>query len=128
MAGFPVVERALMLIQELDMVEQVVLSSFVHPYLQRAKRLNPAITTAVLTEERQPDPAALLQALESKIYHPWLKITGEVEIQSLRRSDFEVNVWTVNEVAEMEWLIRAGVSGIITDFPQALKEILGKKR
>jgi glycerophosphoryl diester phosphodiesterase len=125
MATFPVVERALALIQELDMVEQVVLSSFVHPYLQQAKRLNPAVTTAVLTEERQPDPAALLRGLESKIYHPWLEITSEAEIQNLRRSDFEVNVWTVNGAAEMEWLIQAGVSGIITDFPQRLKEILG---
>lgn len=124
MAGFPVVERALALIEALDMGEQVILSSFVHPYLKQAKELNPAITTAVLTETRQPDPAALLQGLESKIYHPWLVMTDADEIQNLRRSNFEVNVWTVNEVADMEWLIQAGVSGIITDFPQRLKELL----
>jgi glycerophosphoryl diester phosphodiesterase len=123
MAGFPVVERALALFQELDMMEQVVLSSFVFPYLEQAKRLNPAVTTAVITEERQADPAALLRGLESKIYHPWLGITGEAEIQRLRQSDFEVSVWTVNGAAEMEWLIQAGVSGIITDFPQVLKSV-----
>jgi glycerophosphoryl diester phosphodiesterase len=126
MAGFPVVERALALFQALDMVEQVVLSSFVHSYLQQAKRLNPAISTAVLTEEPQADPAALLRALESKIYHPWLKITSVTEIQSLCQADFEVNVWTVNDTTEMEWLIQAGVQGIITDFPQWLKEKVGK--
>lgn len=124
MASFPVVERALALVRELDMVEQVLLSSFVHLYLQQARQLNPAVATAALTAKLQPEPAALLRELGSRVYHPWLQLTTPEEIKGLRQAGFEVNVWTVNEIDDMQRLIQAGVSGIITDFPQRLKQIL----
>jgi glycerophosphoryl diester phosphodiesterase len=124
MASFPVVERTLALIEALDMMEQVLLSSFVHPYLQQAKQLNPAVATAVLTATAYPEPVALLRELESQVYHPRFQLITPEEIKRLRQADFEVSVWTVNETEDMQRLIQAGVSGIITDFPQYLKQIL----
>jgi glycerophosphoryl diester phosphodiesterase len=35
-----------------------------------------------------------------------------------------VHVWTVNDRAEMEWLIDIGVDGIMTDRPTLLEEVL----
>jgi glycerophosphoryl diester phosphodiesterase len=124
MASFPVVERTLALIEALDMMEQVLLSSFVHPYLQQAKQLNPAVATAVLTATAYPEPVVLLRELESQVYHPRFQLITPEEIKRLRQADFEVSVWTVNETEDMQRLIQAGVSGIITDFPQYLKQIL----
>ena len=43
-----VVERAVALIKELDMVERVLVSSFNHSYLTRVKAANPALPTAAI--------------------------------------------------------------------------------
>jgi glycerophosphoryl diester phosphodiesterase len=126
MAAFPVVERVLGLISRLDMIEQVLLSSFVHLYLQQAKRLKPELPTAALVYQRQANPIALLAELESQAYHPYHEIIDHDQIRDLRQAGFEVNVWTVNDEAEMEALIKAGVTGLITDFPQLLKQVLAR--
>jgi glycerophosphoryl diester phosphodiesterase len=36
-------------------------------------------------------------------------------------------VWTINERADMEWLIDIGVDGIMTDRPTLLEEVLAEK-
>lgn len=36
-----------------------------------------------------------------------------------------VNLFTVNDEQEMQRLIQAGASGLITDFPQRLAKIIG---
>lgn len=45
-----------------------------------------------------------------------------------RRHGYRVNVWTVNEEAEMRKLVELGVDGIITDRPALLSRILGEAR
>jgi glycerophosphoryl diester phosphodiesterase len=37
------------------------------------------------------------------------------------RAGFAVNVWTVNEPADMQRLLALGVTGIITDTPDVLR-------
>ena len=41
-------------------------------------------------------------------------------------SGLNVRVWTVNEKEDMEWLIRAGVTAIITNYPDKAVQIKGK--
>ena len=36
----------------------------------------------------------------------------------------QVNVWTVNDTARMRELIAMGVDGIITDYPDRLRQVL----
>jgi glycerophosphoryl diester phosphodiesterase len=36
-----------------------------------------------------------------------------------------VNPYTVNDPAEMKRLIGAGVTGMFSDFPQVLKQVIG---
>jgi glycerophosphoryl diester phosphodiesterase len=46
-------------------------------------------------------------------------------VRGLRAHKVAVLPWTVNAEDEMQRLIDAGVSGIITDFPQRLQRLLG---
>ena len=41
-------------------------------------------------------------------------------------SGLNVRVWTVNEKEDMEWLIRAGVTAIITNYPDKAVQIKEK--
>jgi glycerophosphoryl diester phosphodiesterase len=122
-----VVQKTVALIAELGMVDQVMISSFNHTYIQKVKSLNPAIVTAALVEKADPDPAALLRRTGAQAYNPDVKVITPEVIRSLRGQGFDVYVWTVNDAATMKKLIDAGVSGIFTDYPQLLKTVLEAK-
>ena len=38
-------------------------------------------------------------------------------ISMMKKRGYRVLVWTVNDPDDMDWLIRMGVDGIVTDFP-----------
>lgn len=120
-----VVEKVVALIEAMGMAGQVLVSSFNHTYLARVKAANRQIATGALVTDAAPDPAALLKSLDAQAYHPFVLSVDAGVIGNLRRQGFAVYVWTVNDEAAMQSLIRAGVSGIITDFPQRLHSLLG---
>ena len=62
-ADLDVVEKVVALITELGMPEQVIISSFNHSYLARARAANPAIQTAALVEVPVAYPVTLLRGL-----------------------------------------------------------------
>ncbi len=56
-----------------------------------------------------------------------LPVVDRQLIAAARRCGLEVQVWTVNEEAEMDRLIDLGVDGIITDRPGLLKAVLRRR-
>lgn len=120
LTGFPVVEAVVRLIESLAMSEQVLLSSFVHPYMQQAKALNPAIAAAALLDVGEAWPTGLTV----DAFHPHYTAVETARTQALRQAGIGVNPWTVNDPAEMKRLIAAGVTGMFTDFPQLLRQLL----
>ncbi len=126
-SGFPadrvIVEQVAALVAELGMTERVLLSSFNHAYLARAKAANPRLSLAALVETPQADPAGLLRRLGVPAYNPDMALTRPEEVTRLREMGFQVYLWTVNEIEPMRAFARAGASGIITDFPQRFKEV-----
>ncbi|MBA3532561.1 MAG: glycerophosphodiester phosphodiesterase [Ardenticatenales bacterium] len=120
-----IVEKVVALIEESKMRGQVLLSSFNHDYLRRARTLAPHLALGALVEERVDDPAALLRQLDAQFYNPHLGVISLEEIAPLRAQGVDVNVWTVNDEALMRRLMEAGVSGLFTDFPQRLLALQG---
>ena len=121
-----IAEKVVALVQELEMTESVLISSFNHSYLLRVKAIEPVIVTAALVERADPDPVALLGRLGAQAYNPYRKEIDQKTVQGLRSAGYDVYVWTVNDEAEMRKLIEWGVSGLFTDFPQVLNEVLGR--
>jgi glycerophosphoryl diester phosphodiesterase len=121
-----VVRKVVALVEELQMVDRVLISSFNHRYLQEVRERNPRVVTGVLVSKRESDPAALLHELRAQAYHPAVNATRRSEITRLRGAGFQVNIWTVNEAKVMRSLVKAGASGIFTDFPHLLKPLLSE--
>lgn len=116
-----IVAATVALIGALGMREQVLISSFNHAYLRQVKALQPALLIGALVESPVDDPPGLLRALGAQAYHPDKDLIQPEQARALRQQGFEVNIWTVNEDSEMHAWLEAGVSGIITDFPQRLR-------
>ncbi|MEN6481864.1 MAG: glycerophosphodiester phosphodiesterase family protein [Anaerolineaceae bacterium] len=122
-----IVENVVALIEELDMRDRVIISSFNHSYIVRSKAADPQIITAALVESAAPDPIALLLETGAQAYNPSLKAINDFnQIREIREAGFDVYVWTVNDEDTMRKLIDAGVSGIFTDFPQLLNKVLAE--
>lgn len=121
-----IVQKVVALIEEMDMVNQVLISSFKHEYLVQVKTLNPEIKTAALVTEME-DPVKLLQDIGADAINPdYNKIKDLGIIKTIRDAGYDVYVWTINDEETMIRFINAGVSGIITDYPQLMTEVLKK--
>ncbi|NTW36489.1 MAG: UDP-glucose 4-epimerase GalE [Syntrophobacteraceae bacterium] len=121
-----VVHKVAALLEELDMVDRVLVSSFNHRYLKEVCDRNPRIATGALVSKSHPDPESLLHELGAQAYHPSVTAIRRREITRLRKKGFQVNVWTVNDPGVMRSLIRVGASGIFTDYPQLLRPLLAE--
>lgn len=112
-----------------DMAEAVIISSFDPYVLQRTRRCAPEMRLGSLYA---PGPQAWAMHIWRALFgqpnalHPYEGLTTAGLVAHAHRRGQRVNVWTVNERAEMERLIRLSVDGIITDHPALLHEALAQ--
>lgn len=123
-----IVDSVLRQVAESGMGERVIISSFNHDYLRQIKDADAGIATAALVEDPHPNPVGLLQELGAIAYNPNLKTLDWDQVAAVRAAGYGVNIWTVNDPADMRRLIEAGATGIFTDFPQVLANVLDEYR
>ncbi|OHE64543.1 MAG: hypothetical protein A2Z99_03490 [Treponema sp. GWB1_62_6] len=111
-----IVEKTVALIRELDMREDVLISSFNHPYLARVKAADAGIRTGILIDDPLADPVEKLKDLGAFSLNPNVAKLDEATVRRVREAGFEVYPWTVNDESDMRRLLEWGVSGLITDF------------
>lgn len=56
-----------------------------------------------------------------------IKVITPRFVEAAHRHGIQIHVWTIDEPAEMEELLRAGVDGIMTDLPDVLLEVLANR-
>mgnify|MGYP001812553843 FL=1 len=123
-----VVKKILALVEDLDMLDSVLISSYNQTYLAQIREVHPSIATGVLVSKPHPHPEKLLRRLGAQAYHPRLSGFRPSDIALLHRQGWRVHVWNVNDRKTMERLVSAGVDGIFTDFPQMLASVLASYR
>ena len=103
-----------------EAADQVLVSSFDLATVDRVHELAPAVATGFLSFGLDPH-SALVLALEHghTAVHPdvWTLVNVDVPAFVARAHDLErqVNVWTVNDAAQVELLRDAAVDAVITD-------------
>ncbi|MDR6548981.1 glycerophosphodiester phosphodiesterase family protein [Paenibacillus qinlingensis] len=121
-------EKALLaLLDELDRWEDTVISSFDHKLMLRIKQDQPKAKVGLLYAGNLLDHAAYAGqfGVEVNSLHPYQHSINEADIAAAAAAGLAVYPYTVNEVADYKRLISAGVTGIITDYPARLRELLG---
>lgn len=111
-------EKVVRLTEEMGMCEQVIFSSFNHASIVKIRELAPHMQTAILYSDVIVDVVDYAEKLGVNALHPavyHLKMADFVE--KWVNSSLDVNVWTVNETADMEMLMKAGVHAVITNYP-----------
>ena len=118
-------EKVAEIANRIDILDQLLFSTFFPSNLKRIKRLIPGVPVALLCSRGVigyfPRSKVLLSVSPDYI-HPHFKDITKSFIEKQHRMNRKVNVWTVNHQTDMIRLINQGVDGIITDDPKlALK-------
>lgn len=118
-------EFARLVIEEiiaLNLQDQVCVQSFDPRTLREVHLQAPNLTTALLVESKMISLENHLKIMgyQPQIYSPHFKMVNEETIRMVRQRGMRIIPWTVNETEEMRQLIKLGVDGIITDYPDRI--------
>ena len=100
------------------------LQSFDMRPLQSARRLYPEVTIGFLTGDAKRSVDENVQALGFKpdIYSPAYQLVNAGTVEACRKHGMKLVPWTVNTAEEIHKLVKLGVNGIITDYPNLLSK------
>ncbi|WBB78396.1 glycerophosphodiester phosphodiesterase family protein [Micromonospora sp. WMMD882] len=98
---------------------QVVVMSFALLAVRRIRELAPALPTVLLLETLPPWLRSGRLPIGIRIAGPGIALVRARPrlVPALRAAGHQVYVWTVNEPADLDLALAAGVDGIITDRP-----------
>jgi glycerophosphoryl diester phosphodiesterase len=104
--------------------DEVVVQSFNHPWLRAYKDLAPDVTVGLLFGSKPTEAAIADAATWAQQVNPALGAIDEATVDQIHAQGMEAHVWTVNAGQDMRRAIRWEVDGIITNYPQVLRDIL----
>ncbi len=120
------------LVRARDRRDDVLVSSFHLPTIDRVHALDPAIPTGYLVVV-DPFPVAALEVAHEhghRAVHPHYAAMGEAyAAEAVARAaelGLGLNVWTVNDPPDVVRLAGLGVDSIITDTPRVARQALGR--
>jgi glycerophosphoryl diester phosphodiesterase len=116
-------EKVVQLVDEFELQDRVLISSFDHRLLKRVSDLNPNIRLGVLMYSYLLNPIDYIENLGFVPHsiHPATEFVDEDFIALLRNHGHKVYVYTVNDPDDMAYLSQIGVDGIITDRPSQMQ-------
>ena len=104
-------------ISDAGLVDSVVVISFDHWLLRRLSRANPRLATGALYDCRPVDPVGLARAAGADLLMPhWAFVTRD-DVEASRDAGLSVFTWTVDEPDAIRALIKIGVDGIVSNWP-----------
>ena len=130
-------EKVLTIIDEFNLRDRVIISSFNHMSLvkireieKERRKLNRNISTdkriilGALTDSILVNVPKYLKAISVECYHPYFySILNKAYMEEIKNSGIKVNSYTVNNVDDMKKVIEGGVDSIITNEVEMLNKL-----
>jgi glycerophosphoryl diester phosphodiesterase len=135
--GLMLVPAVVKTVLSMNLQDQILISSFEHDMLKQVRRQTRKIATAVLAGTPLKAPLTYLRQHKVAAYNLCCdenynpdssnELPGNhylAHIDKVRKAGFDVNIWTCNDPQEMGYLLAAGVTGLISDYPNRVREKL----
>jgi glycerophosphoryl diester phosphodiesterase len=102
-----------------------IVSSFNWDYLKKIQMLHFNIRIALLAEEKPVDLMMNAVAMRAHAINPrWDMVTADL-CKAAHERGLKVYTWTVDADARMRALAECGVDGIMTNYPERLRTVVG---
>jgi len=115
--GVKVVE----LFRKLHALNKVAFISFDYDILKKIKELIPTVSTQYLEGDKSPEQL-MVDGISGADYHFSVYKEHPDWIESAKKNKITLNVWTINDSADMDWLIANKFDFITTNEPELLLE------
>lgn len=131
-------EKVLTMIDEFNLRDRVIISSFNHMSLVKIRKLEKQeikkdwnvdtkkrITLGALTDSTLVNVPKYLNDILVECYHPYFSsILNKAYMEDLKNAGIKVNPYTVNNLEDMKKVIDAGVDSIITNEVEMLNKLI----
>lgn len=139
-------------VRDSGMVSRTAIQSFDWRTLQIVQKLEPQIETVYLTAQQQwmdnvksesgrasawtagfnldeadGNVAALIKQAGGDVWSPFYRDLDRARVEDAQARGLKVVPWTSNDAGSMEALIDMGVDGIITDYPNILRQVMAQR-
>lgn len=115
-------EKVVETVQKRRLEHRVILSSFNHRSVLKAKQAAPQIPCAFLcgTPFNVTEIARKMHESGVEYLHPYLNLLTAQTLQDIAFWRLPIHVWTVDRPKDAQWLAAAGTAGIFTNQPEQL--------
>lgn len=101
--------------------------SFDHRIVRRLGEACPTLRRGILLTAYLEDPVAALQAVgATTLWQEWQQVDQEL-VHRVHEAGAEVIAWTVNEIGDLERLVRLGVDGLCGNYPDRIRVALAAR-
>jgi glycerophosphoryl diester phosphodiesterase len=107
-------------------IDHVVISSFDHKCMQRLKTAESSVKIGLLYAANLYDHAGYAKQLGVDVYsiHPQYQLIEKADVWNAKAAGLRTYPFTINVEEDFLKIMEYGVSGIITDFPAKLVQLL----
>ena len=130
-----IAEKIIKILNESDIINTTIISSFKHDILLKIQKLEPRIKLAPLEPTRMGWIKSWLSrkklisvAIKNKFYaiNPFYRLVNQKFITKAHKNNIKIFPWTVNSESSIKKLIKLGIDGIITNEVHRVKKILNE--
>ena len=123
--GYPgLEEKTLELVDQYNLKDKVIISSFNHYSLRKIKQIAPETRTAMLYFARLYRPWIDAIKIGAEALHPYYLTLDREIVENSHLANIKINAFTVNKKEEIKKMIDLNIDGIITDFPDRVLKLL----
>ncbi len=113
-------------LKEAGCVERTLISSFQHPLLKELKEAIPALRTGLLYGDpfTPEETVAMVRSFDADAIHPYIGCLTESAAEACRKRHIDINAWTINDPENVRRALSLGVTGIITNLPDMVRQVM----
>jgi glycerophosphoryl diester phosphodiesterase len=101
--------------------------SFDHRIVRRLGEERPELPRGILLSAYLDDPVGALRAVGAgTLWQEWQLVDEEL-VDAVHSAGCRINAWTVNEVGDLEHLVRLGVDGLCGNYPDRIRVALAAR-
>lgn len=111
------------MVRQYGVEDKILYSCFDHTILKSILTLNPDARVAPLYIDSINNIAQYAKALGACAVHPECEnVLLHGNFKAVREAGIDINVWTVNHSEDAKALVKAGATGLITNFPAKIRK------
>ena len=107
--------------------DRYAVHSLDHRIVRRLGEARPALRRGILLSAYLEDPVAALQAVgATTLWQEWQLVDQEL-VERVHEAGACIIAWTVNEIGDLERLVRLGVDGLCGNYPDRIRVALAAR-